>query len=89
MDCAMQSVSGLIGSHDPPIIPEPSCSASLVRNCHGSGYRHKRRQIENNAQECLGDRMIRQRRRFLFFTATPFLKLATKFKSFFSAKPFY
>jgi hypothetical protein len=34
MDCAMQSVFGLIGSHDPAIIPEASCSASVVRNRH-------------------------------------------------------
>jgi hypothetical protein len=30
----MQSVFGLIGSHDPAIIPEASCSASVVRNRH-------------------------------------------------------
>jgi sulfur relay (sulfurtransferase) complex TusBCD TusD component (DsrE family) len=36
-----------------------------------------------------GDRTIRQKLHFLFFTATLSLKLGTKFKSFFSAKRFH
>jgi hypothetical protein len=54
MDCAKQPFFGLIGSHDPAIISEASCSASVVRNRHVSCYRYKRGQIENHDQECLG-----------------------------------
>ena len=42
----MQSFFGLIGSHDPAIISEASCSASIVRNRHVSCYRYKRGQIK-------------------------------------------
>jgi len=54
MGCAIQPFSGLIGAHDPAIIPEASCGASVVRNRHVSCYWHKRAQIKNHDQECLG-----------------------------------
>jgi hypothetical protein len=44
----MQSVFGLIGSHDPAIIPEASCSASVVRNRHISCYRREHGQIKED-----------------------------------------
>jgi predicted peroxiredoxin len=50
----MQSFVGLMGSRDPAIIPETSCSASVVRHGHVSCHRHKRGQIKNHDQECLG-----------------------------------
>jgi predicted peroxiredoxin len=49
----MQSFFVLIASHDPAIISEASCSASVVRNRHVSCGRHERGQIKNHDQECL------------------------------------
>jgi len=44
----MQSFFALIGPHDPAIIPEASCSASVVRNRHISVYRRKYRETKNH-----------------------------------------
>jgi hypothetical protein len=88
MDCAMQSFFGLIGSHDPAIIPKASCSASVVRNRDISRDRHERGQIKNHDQECLGIGRS-DKGGFSFSSRLPFLRLGTRFRSFSSAKRFH